>query len=111
MQYIQKAVTKLLTYNIYNFQNNTFQCVLVSSVKESFAIFLYPDKRIEWTTGDSSGGSNGLGGTAALAGIDAGDGVTFKTIPGSLTSSIINITQTTNVDIPGIWMFRISEGK
>ena len=74
-------------------------------------IFLYPDKRIEWTTGDSQGGTNGLGGTPAIAGIDAGDGVIFKTIPGSLTPSIINITQTTNVGIPGIWMFRISEGK
>ena len=75
-------------------------------------IFLYPDKRIEWTTGSSSesGGSNGLGGTPALAGINAGDGINSVTIPGSLTPSIINITQTTNVGIPGIWMFKVNEG-
>ena len=77
---------------------------------ESFVIFLYADERIQWTTGDSSGGSDGFGGTEAVAGINAGDGINFVTIPGSLTPSIINITQTSNVGIPGIWMFRVSEG-
>ena len=73
-------------------------------------IFLYVDMRIQWTTGDASGGTNGLGGTEAVAGINAGDGVNYVTIPGSLTPSIINITQTTNVGIPGIWMFKVNEG-
>ena len=77
---------------------------------ESFVIFLYADKRIQWTTGDASDGSDGLGGTEALAGINAGDGINSVTIPGSLTPSIINITQTSNVDIPGIWMFKVNEG-
>ena len=77
---------------------------------ESFAIFLYADKRIQWTTGDASGGRDGLGGNEAVAGINAGDGVNHRTIPGSLTPSIINITQTTNVGIPGIWMFKVNEG-
>ena len=91
-------------------QNNTFQCVLVSSVQESFAIFLYADTRIQWTTGDASGGIGGLGGTEALAGINAGDSVNFVTIPGLLTPSIINIAQTSNVGIPGIWIFKVNEG-
>ena len=73
-------------------------------------LFLYPDKRIEWTTGDSQGGTNGLGGTPALAGINTGNGVDSVTLPGSLTPSIINITQTTNVGIPGMWMFKVNEG-
>jgi len=73
-------------------------------------IFLYADGRIQWTTGDFSGGSNGLGGTEALAGINAGDGVNSITIPGSRTPSIINITQTSNVDIPGVWIFKVNEG-
>ena len=77
---------------------------------ESFVIFLYVDMRIQWTTGDASGGNNGLGGIEALAGINAGDGVNYITIPGSLTPSIINITQTTNVGIPGIWMLKVNEG-
>jgi len=33
---------------------------------------------INWTTGDASGGSNGLGGTVARAGFSAGDGATFS---------------------------------
>ena len=73
-------------------------------------MFLYADGRIQWTTGDDSGGFNGLGGTEALAGINAGDDVNSVTIPGSLTSSIIDITQTSNVDIPGVWMFKVGEG-
>ena len=66
---------------------------------------------MQWTTGDSSGGDDGLGGTEALAGINAGDGTTSVTIPGSLTPSIINITQTSNVGIPGVWMFKVGNGK
>ena len=61
---------------------------------------------MQWTTGDDSGGSSGLYGTEALAGINAGDGVNFTVIPESLTPSIINITRTSNVGIPGMWMFR-----
>ena len=72
-------------------------------------MFLYADGEIQWTTGDDSGGINGLGGTEALAGINAGDDVNSITIPGSLSPSIINITQTTNVGIPGVWMFKVDE--
>jgi len=95
---------------MYILQTNTFQCVLATSTNESFVIFLYADGGIQWTTGDESGGINGLGGTEALAGINAGDSTNFITIPGSLTPSIINITQTSNVGIPGVWMFKVGEG-
>ena len=73
-------------------------------------MFLYADGEIQWTTGADSGGFGGLGGTEALAGINVGDGVNHATIPGSLTPSIINITGTSNVGIPGVWMFKVSEG-
>ena len=96
---------------IFLLQTNTFQCVLATTKLESFVIFLYADGKIQWTTGDASGGSNGLGGTEALAGINAGDGINFTTIPGSLNSSIINITQTSNIGIPGVWIFKVGEGK
>ena len=74
----------------------------------SFVSFLYADGEIQWTTGDASGGSGGLGGTPALAGFNAGDGIHFSTIPGSLSDDIINITDTSNVGIPGVWMFQIN---
>ena len=89
-------------------QTNTFQCILATTELESFVIFLYAE--MQWTTGDASGGINGLNGTEALAGINVGDGVNNVTIPGSLTPSIINISQTSNVGIPGVWIFKVGEG-
>jgi len=68
---------------------------------------LYADGLIQWTTGDSAGGVNGTGGLAAQAGINAGDGITSITIPGSGTPAIINIDQTSNVNISGVWVFQV----
>ena len=79
-------------------QTNTFQCILASSQSESFVIFQYDD--IQWTS--SSG--------AALAGINVGDGVNHVTIPGSRTSSILDIEETSNVGVPGVWIFRVDRG-
>ena len=73
-------------------------------------MFHYPEGEIQWTTGDASGGINGLGGTEALAGINDGDDFNFISIPGSLSKSILNITQTSNIDISGVWMFKVGEG-
>ena len=100
----------IFIHSLCYLQTNTFQCILATTKLESFVIFLYADGEIQWTTGDASGGINGLGGTEALAGINAGDGVNFETINGSLSPSIINITQTSNVGIPGVWMFKVGEG-
>ena len=40
-------------------QTNTFQCVLATDGSRSSAIFLYEQGGIQWTTGDSSGGTFG----------------------------------------------------
>jgi len=100
----------MFAINSLYLQINTFQCVLAISESESFAMFLYPKGGIQWTTGDDNGGVNGLGGTAALAGINGGDDVNYFIIPGSLSSAIINIDTTTNVGIPGMWMFAVGQG-
>ena len=68
---------------------------------------MYADGKMQWTTGDDSGGHSGLSGTEALAGINAGNRVDSYTISGSLTPSIINIAITTNVGIPGTWIFKV----
>lgn len=73
----------------------------------SFVLFLYADGGIQWTTGTSSGGSNGLGGEEAQVGFNAADGVRFSTVPGSRTPEIINIDTTSNVGRPGVWVFRV----
>ena len=91
-------------------QANTFQCVLATDGFQSFVIFLYACDGIQWTTGDDSGGHDGFGGIEAVAGINGGDGVNYFNIPGSLTPDIINIDETSNVGIPGVWMFQVGEG-
>ena len=91
-------------------QLNTFQCIIATSKTESFVVFIYIPGLIQWTTGDASGGTNGFGGSEALAGINAGDGVNAEALPGSQMPNIVDITLTSNVGIPGIWMFKIGEG-
>ena len=91
-------------------QTNTFQCVLATDGVESFVIFLYAFGEIQWTTGDSSGGDDGLGGDEAVAGINGGDLHRYYNILGSQTPDIINIDQTSNVEIPGVWMFQVGKG-
>ena len=88
-------------------QTNTFQVVLITDGSCSFVTYFYADRRIQWTTGDASGGEGGLGGTPAQAGFDAGDGMRFFSIPGSQTPAIVDIETTTNVSIPGQWTFRV----
>ncbi len=88
-------------------QTNTFQIVLIADGNCSFVTYLYADGLIQWTTGDASGGSGGLGGTPAQAGFDAGDQSRSFSIDGSLTADIINIDTTTNVGVPGQWTFRV----
>uniref|UniRef100_A0A914EJY0 NIDO domain-containing protein n=1 Tax=Acrobeloides nanus TaxID=290746 RepID=A0A914EJY0_9BILA len=89
----------------YYRKRDIFQATLVSNGAQSFAIFYY--NQILWTTGDTSGGNNGLGGTPAFAGFDAGDGQDRYTIPGSCTADIINIANETNCGKPGVFVFRI----
>ena len=83
--------------------------MLATDGLKSFAIFLYADGEIQWTTGDASGGSRGLGGTPAHAGYNAGDGIRFALLPESDTPEIINIDTTSNVGVPGVWMFEVDE--
>ena len=88
-------------------QTNTFQLVLATDGNSSLALFLYLDDGIQWTTGDDGGGTNGLGGTEAQVGYDAGDSIDYYTVPGSMTPSIVDIETTSNVGIPGMYIFQV----
>lgn len=68
--------------------------------------------RLEWTTGDASGGSGGFGGTPAQAGYDAGNVTDSLTLPGSQTHGVLQLANTTNVIAgpPGLWVFAIRDG-
>ena len=59
---------------------DTFQVILTNGTDASIGLgnnvqFNYG--RMNWTTGDASGGSNGFGGTAATVGISKGDNVNY----------------------------------
>ena len=74
--------------------------MLATSGTESFVMFMYAAGKMQWTTAKYSY-------TEALAGINAGDGINYYTIPGSRTPNILNITRSTNVGIPGTWIFKV----
>ena len=92
---------------------NSFQAVLTDRSPSfgpgDFDIqFRY--NRCEWTTGNASGGSNGLGGTEAQMGFDAGNLSDFWSHPDSQTPSILSLCTTSNVGIPGVWEFEVRNG-
>ncbi len=65
----------------------------------------------EWTTGTASGGVDGLGGTPAQIGFDAGNSVDFVQIAGSRTPDINTIACTgSNIGEPGRYVFQIRGG-
>ncbi|NWR95963.1 TECTA protein, partial [Furnarius figulus] len=94
-------------YGSTSTKGNTFQAVLTTDSKTFFIILNYGD--IQWTTGAASDGDGetGLGGIPAHAGFNSGDDTNFYNIPGSQTDAIINITATSNVNVPGRWAFRV----
>lgn len=62
---------------------NTFQVILSNGFDPLVGIghnvcFCYGN--MSWTTGDVSGGTNGLGGTPATVGVNLGNGIGFKTL-------------------------------
>ena len=71
---------------------------------------MYADGRIQWTTGDADGGSNGLGGLYAQVGFNKGDGRSYSVIPESRTADVIKMDETSNIGKPGVWIFEISQG-
>ncbi|XP_067316857.1 alpha-tectorin-like [Anolis sagrei] len=87
-------------------KTNTFQCVLTNGNNISMVMLNYGD--IQWTTGTASGGDRktGLGGTPAQAGFNTGDNENYYSIPGSRSAHILNIINTSNVEVPGRWAFR-----
>ena len=76
---------------------------------ETYAIFLYADGEIEWTTGDVDGGADGLGGNTAQIGFNRGDGTDFGVIPISGTIDVGNVSSTSNVGEDGVYIFKISD--
>jgi hypothetical protein len=96
-----------------NSRENTFQLVILSDEildQDNLWKVQFRYARCEWTTGGASGGQNGLGGTPAQAGFDAGNGQVFEILPGSGTGNVLSLCTTSNVGLPGYWEFDIYLG-
>jgi hypothetical protein len=90
---------------------DAFQLQLIGIGDGNFDIvFRYED--INWTSGDASGGSGGLGGTAARAGYSAGDGVHYFELGGSGDQSAMLALDNTsgNTGIAGVDIFQVLSG-
>ncbi len=78
-----KIVVTFPGVGYYNAQSNllnTFQIILTDGTDASIGLgnnvaFNYGD--MQWTTGGSSGGTNGFGGTAATVGVNKGNGTNY----------------------------------
>ena len=90
---MEKAIIHVLCYLPQDDNTNTFQVVLATDGTRSFAIFLYLDDGIQLAE--------------AQVGYDAGNGVNFLNVDGSRTSSIIDIETTSNIGVPGMYVFQL----
>jgi hypothetical protein len=91
---------------------NSFQLVLQRTPNDNSGAFTaeFRYEQLQWTTGDASDGSGGLGGTPANAGYDAGDGTNYYSLPGSSTGAILDVVNQSNVspNTPGLWQFNFT---
>ena len=101
-------------YSQHNDRLNDFQLTLLNRADTGAGNFdiEFRYNQLQWTTGDASGGSGGMGGTPAQAGYDAGNHQNFFVLPGSFSSDILNLVNTSNVsqDTPGVWTMAIRGG-
>ena len=75
--------------------------MLITDGTISFVIFLYADDLIQWSVGTADLSAH------AQAGFNAGDGIRHTTIEGSRTEAIVNIETTSNIGVPGKYLFRV----
>ena len=88
-----------MSYCCFFSQTVTFQCILATDGTNSFVFFLYGDGEI-----------NSYFSRRAQVGLNAGNGIDFISVNGSLTSSIFNIDQESNVGCPGVFVFQVNGG-
>lgn len=98
-------------YNRNNDKQNTFQLVLKDQSATSGRVgdfdmeFRYG--QLQWTTGDASAGTNGLGGQPAVAGWNAGTVTNSYSLIGSGTQNVVGLVDDSNVGTNGVWRFQV----
>ena len=77
------------SHRVLIMQRNTFQCVLTTNGQDTFVFFLYADGLIQYYV--------------QAIGIYDDDGINYYTVPR------VNITRTSNVNQPGLWVFKLDD--
>ena len=98
-------------YGAHTNKLNAFQLSIheINAQGDFDIIFRY--ESIDWTTGDASGGSNGLGGTPARAGYSAGNGTDYFELPQSGNqAALLALESSSNVGTPGTFVFSVRNG-
>ncbi|WP_394689335.1 nidogen-like domain-containing protein [Hoeflea sp.] len=92
-------------YDYNGDRKNSFQLQLFDRGGGNFDIvFRYDD--INWTTGDASGGSGGLGGNIARAGYSSGNGVFYELAASGNQGAMLGLDSTVgNTGTTGLWAF------
>jgi cysteine-rich repeat protein len=97
-------------YSAHTDKLNNFQIRLTARGGDDFDIEFRYD-RLEWTTGDASGGSGGLGGSVARAGYSAGDQTNFfEFVESGDQSQMLDLVNRNNQGNPGEFVFEVRNG-
>lgn len=102
------VICVLFLNKVISLQTNTFQSVVATDGESSFVLLLYADNLIQWMAGDSDGGLNGFGGDRADVGFVGDDSSNNFFLPASNTSAVLNLDETTNTGVGGVWLFRMN---
>jgi hypothetical protein len=107
-------------YSQHTNKLNSFQLILVdrSDVSPGDFDIIFNYDKIQWETGDASGGSNGLGGSSARVGYSNGTGNpgTFYEFPGSgVNGALLDggpnaLISFSNVGVSGRYIFEVRNG-
>jgi hypothetical protein len=90
---------------------NAFQLSIQQINAEGDFDITFHYENVDWTTGNASGGSNGLGGTPARAGYSAGNGVEYYELPQSGNQAdLLALESASNVGTPGTFVFSVRNG-
>ncbi|MDX2366870.1 MAG: nidogen-like domain-containing protein [Colwellia sp.] len=98
-------------YNSQTTLLNSFQLALIDQGSGDFDIeFRYEE--LNWTTGNASGGTDGLGGTVARSGFSSGNGTDFAELSASGDqAAMLGLTDTSNVGVAGLYRFEVRNGQ
>ena len=104
-------------FNLGTDKLNSFQLVMIERADVAVGAFDFEFNygSMQWETGGSSGGTNGLGGSCARAGYSNGSNQEFEISGSAVCGAFINggsnqLVTGTNINEPGRFLFQVRDG-